>query len=112
MDSMSIGNLDIIRDWGWAPDYVQAMWMMLQAPSPDDIVIATGVSYSLEQFIEKAFEIHGLEWKKYVLVDKNLYRPLDINISRANPEKARRQLGWESTTNIDQVIRRLMSKGI
>ena len=96
-----------MRDWGWAPEYVEAMWKMLQTQSADDYVIATGKSYSLEQFVEKSFLHFGLDWKKYVRVDPSLYRPLDIKISRANPEKARKQLGWEAIITIDQVISKM-----
>jgi GDPmannose 4,6-dehydratase len=102
--SMILGNLDITRDWGWAPEYVEAMWLMLQADIPEDYVIATGKSHSLGQFVEKAFTPYGLDWKKYVQVDKSLFRPLDIPISRANPEKAHKQLGWQSKTSLDQLI--------
>jgi GDPmannose 4,6-dehydratase len=110
ISSISVGNLDIIRDWGWAPEYVEAMWMMMQMPSPDDYVIATGVSHSLKNFIKKVFEINGLDWEKYVKVDNNLYRPLDITISRANPEKARKKLGWQAKVNFDQVIESMVAK--
>ena len=104
LKNMVLGNLDITRDWGWAPEYVEAMWMMLQAPSADDYVIATGVSYSLEQFVEKSFETYGLDWKKYVKVDKSFFRPLDINISRADPSKAQRKLGWKPKNKLDEII--------
>lgn len=104
LKSMVLGNLDITRDWGWAPEYVEAMWMMLQTPSADDYVIATGTSYSLEQFVEKAFEPYDLDWRKYVQVDKSFFRPLDIHISRANPEKARKQLGWQARTTLNELV--------
>ena len=109
LKNMVLGNLDITRDWGWAPEYVEAMWMMLQAPSADDYVIATGVSYSLEQFVEKSFETYGLDWKKYVKVDKSFFRPLDINISRANPSKAQRKLGWKPKNKLDEIIKKMSS---
>ena len=104
LKNMVLGNLDITRDWGWAPEYVEAMWMMLQTPTADDYVIATGASFSLEQFVEKAFESYGLDWKKYVQADKSFFRPLDINISKADPSKAMVQLGWQAKTTLDQVI--------
>ena len=104
LKNMVLGNLDITRDWGWAPEYVEAMWMMLQTPSADDYVIATGSSYSLEQFVERAFVPHGLDWKKYVQVDKSFFRPLDIHISKADPSKAQKQLGWQAKVTLDQVI--------
>lgn len=109
LKSMVLGNLDITRDWGWAPEYVEAMWLMLQTNMPDDYVIATGVSYSLEQFVEKAFEPHGLDWKKYVQVDKSFFRPLDIHVSKANPSKAQKRLGWQANTPLDQVIGRMVA---
>lgn len=107
LQSMVLGNLGITRDWGWAPDYVEAMWLMLQTPSADDYVIATGTSYSLEMFVEKAFEPYGLDWKKYIQVDKSYFRPLDINVSRANPSKARKKLNWQSKMSLDDVINKM-----
>lgn len=104
---MVLGNLDITRDWGWAPEYVEAMWMMLQTPSADDYVIATGISFSLGEFVEKAFAPYGLDWRKYVKVDKSFFRPLDINISRADPKKAKEQLGWHVNISLDKVIERM-----
>lgn len=104
LKNMVLGNLDITRDWGWAPEYVEAMWLMLQASSADDYVIATGASYSLERFVEKAFEPYGLDWRKYVQVDKSFFRPLDIHTSKANPSKAQKQLGWQAKVTLDQVI--------
>ena len=104
LKNMVLGNLEITRDWGWAPEYVEAMWMMLQTPSADDYVIATGTSYSLEQFVEKAFEPYGLDWKRYVQVDKSFFRPLDIHISRADPSKAKGKLGWHASRSLDKVI--------
>lgn len=109
LNNITLGNLDITRDWGWAPDYVRAMWMMLQTPSADDYVIATGTSYSLEQFVGKAFELYGLDWKKYVEVDKSFFRPLDISVSKANPSKAKEKLGWQSSISLDQIINKMAS---
>ena len=108
LQNMILGNLDITRDWGWAPEYVEAMWMMLQTQTADDYVIATGTSYSLRQFVEKVFELYGLDWKKYVQVDKSLFRPLDIHISRADPSKANKQLGWCAHISLDQIIKRMV----
>lgn len=104
LKNMVLGNLNITRDWGWAPEYVEAMWMMLQTKSADDYVIATGTSYSLQQFVEKAFEPYGLDWRKYVQVDKSFFRPLDIHTSRGDPEKARKQLGWKSRTTLNELV--------
>jgi GDPmannose 4,6-dehydratase len=107
--NMVLGHLDITRDWGWAPEYVEAMWMMLQTPTADDYVIATGTSYSLEQFVEKVFVRYELDWKKYVQVDESFFRPLDIHISKANPAKAKEKLGWQATTTLEKVIERMAS---
>ena len=109
LKNMVLGNLDITRDWGWAPEYVEAMWMMLQTQTADDYVIATGASCSLEQFVEKAFEPYGLDWQKYVWVDKSFFRPLDIHISKADPSKAQKQLGWQAKVTLDQVISKMAS---
>jgi GDPmannose 4,6-dehydratase len=105
--SLVLGNLEVIRDWGWAPEYIEAMWLMLQNEIPDDYVIASGTSYSLKQFVEGVFTLHGLDWEKYVIVDKSLFRPLDITASAANPEKARRLLGWHAKTTLDQIITKM-----
>lgn len=107
LQTMILGNLSITRDWGWAPEYVEAMWLMLQTPSADDFIIATGTSYSLEMFVEKSFEPYGLDWKKYVQVDESLFRPLDINISKADPSKAFKELGWKAIVTLDQVLKRM-----
>lgn len=109
LKNIILGNLDISRDWGWAPDYVEVMWLMLQPPSAEDFVIATGTSYSLKQFVEKSFASYGLDWEKYVKVDKSFFRPLDINISKANPAKAKEKLGWQASTTLGQVIDRMAS---
>lgn len=105
--NLILGNLNIARDWGWAPEYVEAMWMMLQASNPDDYVIATGISYSLKDFVEKAFVQFGLDWEKYVQVDKSLFRPLDINLSMADPSKANLILGWKASISLDDVVGRM-----
>ena len=109
MNKLVLGNVRTFRDWGYAPEYVEAMWLMLQSSSADDYVIATGTSYSLEQFVEKAFEPYGLDWKKYVQVDKSLFRPLDVHVSRADSAKAKEKLGWEAKTTLDQAIGKMTS---
>jgi GDPmannose 4,6-dehydratase len=107
LKNMVLGNLDITRDWGWAPEYVEAMWMMLQAPTAEDYVIATGVSYSLEQFVQKAFEPYDLDWKEYVQVDKSFFRPLDIHISRGDPTKAKEKLGWQAQIMLNEILNKM-----
>ena len=103
-ERLRLGNLDIGRDWGWAPEYVQAMWRMLQQPQPEDFVIATGKTNTLEDFVATAFAQFGLDWHDHVDIDKSLFRPSDLKLSRANPAKARVQLGWEAQTDMKAVI--------
>lgn len=103
-ETLNLGNIDIVRDWGWAPDYVEAMWQMLQLEKPDDFVIATGRSISLEYFINQAFGHYGLEWQKHTTAHSDRHRPSDIPISRANPASAHQRLGWRHQANVDEVI--------
>lgn len=102
---LKLGNLDIFRDWGWAPDYVEAMWLMLQANAPRDYVIATGRTVSLEYFVEQAFASYGLDWRKHVQTDPTLLRPSDIKYGAADPSLAARDLKWQATYDVDDVIR-------
>ncbi len=102
---LSLGNISIYRDWGWAPEYIEAMWLMLQRERPEDFVIATGKSVSLEYFIEKAFSYHGLSWKNHVLIDSSFLRPSDIEYGAADPRKAEFILGWKAKYDVDDVIR-------
>jgi len=104
-ERLKLGNLSIARDWGWAPDYVDAMWRMLQLEKPNDFVIATGKTITLEEFASKAFAYFGLNWKEYIDLDLSLMRPSDIAISRGNPLKAKDILGWEPINDVDMVIR-------
>lgn len=104
-DSLHLGNLSIQRDWGWAPEYVKAMWLMLQQDKPDDFVIATGHTYSLEQFAEQAFSAVWLDWRKHVVSDASMLRPTDIMVGKADPSKAKRQLGWEANLVMPDVVR-------
>ncbi|MBD2187082.1 GDP-mannose 4,6-dehydratase [Pseudanabaena mucicola] len=103
-EKLILGNLDIQRDWGYAPDYVEAMYLMLQQDNPDDFVIATGKTISLSDFIAEAFGYLGLNWQDHVISDLSLYRPTDISISRANPNKAHQRLGWYSQTKVTQIV--------
>ena len=104
-DHLSLGNLDAMRDWGFAGDYVQAMWMMLQQPQAEDYVIATGVSHSVRDLVEVAFGHAGLDWKKYVKVDPALLRPAEVDHLIGDASKAKRVLGWEPKTSFEQLIR-------
>lgn len=101
---LKLGNLHISRDWGWAPEYVEVMWRMLQQPAPDDFVIATGRTVSLEYFVSRVFRNFGLDWRKHVCVDDALLRPSDIHIGAANPHKADRALSWKARFDVDHVI--------
>lgn len=94
-DTLYLGNLDAIRDWGYAPEYVLAMWMMLQADQPDDFVIATGTKYSVEDFLGVAFDHAGLDWKKYVKFDERYLRPTEVDALVGDASKAEAVLGWK-----------------
>jgi GDPmannose 4,6-dehydratase len=104
-ERLKLGNIQISRDWGWAPEYVEAMWMMLQQKTPDDFVIATGETNKLEKFVSEAFSLGGLDWKKHVDTDNSLLRPTDLMIGRANPERAQKVLGWQPKYRMSEVVR-------
>ena len=106
-EKLKLGRLDIARDWGWAPEYVEAMWLMLQQEKPQDYVIATGVTMSLEDFVRAAFEQAGLNWRGYVEQDPALFRPTDLAVGRADPTKAYRELGWKATTKGVDVVKKM-----
>lgn len=110
-EKLTLGRLDVVRDWGWAPEYVDAMWRILQQDQADDYIIATGEACSLEMFVEEAFALHGLDWHRHVEIDANLFRPADITWSCGNPEKAFKKLGWQAKTKLSGVIRK-MSNGL
>jgi GDPmannose 4,6-dehydratase len=103
-EKLHLGNTAIKRDWGWAPEYVEAMWLIVQQKSPDDLVIATGRSESLEHFVARAFAHFHLDWREHVVTEKCLFRPSDISVSAGNPAKAKRVLGWSAKTDVDGVI--------
>ena len=107
-ERLSLGNLEVWRDWGYAPEYVEAMWRMLQADNPDDYVVATGVTNSLRNFTEKVFDCFALDWKDYCDVDEALLRPYDLKVSSGNPEKAHRILGWKAEVVFDELIIKLV----
>jgi GDPmannose 4,6-dehydratase len=106
---LKLGRLDIARDWGWAPEYVEAMWLMLQQPKPEDFVIATGETHTLESFVAQAFAEHGLDWKQHVEQSSEFMRPTDIAISCANTQKAERMLGWKARNKLSDVVRLMRS---
>ncbi len=102
---LRLGNLDAKRDWGYAKEYVRAMWLMLQQPEPDDYVIATGETHSVREFIELAFDYAGLDYQKYVVVDPNFYRPAEVSLLLGNPSKAQTKLGWRHTIGFETLVR-------
>ena len=103
-EKLTLGNLDVARDWGWAPEFVEAMWLMLQQPSPQDLVIATGRPATLREFTARAFTRVGLDWEKYVEIDQALLRPVDLAFSCGNAARARALLGWQASTAWDGVV--------
>lgn len=105
---LKLGNLSIVRDWGWAPDYVEAMWRMLQQPEPEDFVIATGKAASLEDFTQAAFASVGMEWREFVDFEPAFLRPYELEYSVGNSDKAARLMGWRATVVMPEVISRLI----
>ncbi|MEI6442049.1 MAG: GDP-mannose 4,6-dehydratase [Nostocales cyanobacterium ELA583] len=108
-EKLYLGNMSIQRDWGWAAEYVKAMYLMLQQSQPDDYVIATGESTSLEDFVAAAFTSLNLEWRDYVVVDNSLLRPTDLAVGRGNPAKAKIQLGWEAKYKMQDVVKMMVN---
>jgi len=111
-EKMVLGNISIERDWGWAPEYVEAMWIMLQQDRPDDYVIATGESHSLRSFAEYAFESVGLNLDDHLLIDRSLFRPIDIKYGKGNSAKAKRNLRWQAKYRIKDIVEKMVHEGI
>ncbi len=107
-EKLRLGNIAVKRDWGWAPEYVEAMYLMLQQEAPDDYVIATGESNSLEDFVAQAFICGGLNWQDHVMIDESLYRPTELAVGRANAAKAKEKLGWEAKYKMADVVRMMV----
>jgi len=106
-ETLTLGDLSIERDWGWAPEYVEAMWAMLQYTHPEDFVIATGKRSSLQSFVEWVFSALGLDWQRHVLQDKMLFRPSEIQSGFGQPSKAAKLLGWTARTTVEQVATKM-----
>ncbi len=106
-EKLKLGRLDIARDWGWAPEYVDAMWRMLQQDQAQDYVIATGMTMTLEEFVQAAFEEAGLNWRDHVVQDPSLFRPTDLAIGRADPSKAAKVLQWHASTRGVDVVKKM-----
>jgi GDPmannose 4,6-dehydratase len=108
MEMLPLGNIDVVRDWGWAPEYVHAMWLMLQQPTPDDFIIATGHSYSLRAFVEEAFKNIDRKTNSLVIQDGSLLRPNEILRSYADPGKIEKLLGWSASNKMPDVVRLML----
>ncbi|HIJ87349.1 MAG TPA: GDP-mannose 4,6-dehydratase [Desulfuromonadales bacterium] len=109
-EKLRLGTIEIARDWGWAPEYVEAMWMILQQDKADDFVIATGETNRLEDFVAEVFRCVGLDWHDHVESDASLLRPSEIMVSRANPEKSERILGWRAKYGMKDVVRMMVEQ--
>ncbi len=111
-DELRLGNLDAKRDWGYAKDYVEAMWLMLQQDTPEDFVIATGETNTVRRCVEVAFDQVGLDWEPYVKIDDAFKRPAEVDLLVGDPAKAKRVLGWEPTTSFEQLIRLMVDADV
>jgi GDPmannose 4,6-dehydratase len=111
-DHLALGNLDAKRDWGFAGDYVKAMWMMLQQPKADDYVIASGIAHSVQNLVQVAFEHAGLEWRKYVRTDPALLRPAEVDHLIGDASKAKRVLGWQPKVSFENLIHMMVDEDI
>ena len=107
-DKLYLGNMLAERDWGWAPDYVRAMWMVLQEDMPGDYVIATGKSHHVGEFVEIAFSKAGLRWQDYVETDERYFRPSEVHVLRGQPAKAERELGWSTSVGFEELVQRMV----
>jgi GDPmannose 4,6-dehydratase len=105
---LRMGNLESQRDWGWAPDYVRAMWMMLQRDVPEDFVIATGETHSVREFCEVAFDHVGLDYRDYVVQDERFMRPAEVDLLIGDPTRAREKLGWQPTVDFPTLVRTMV----
>ncbi len=108
--TLELGNMDIKRDWGWAPEYVEIMWRILQHERPEDFVVATGKSVSLREFVEITFRELDLDWRDHVNVNHDLYRPDDLAVSMGDPRKAEKLLGWKARYHVEHVIRKMIEE--
>jgi GDPmannose 4,6-dehydratase len=109
---LRLGNLDAKRDWGFAGDYVKAMWLMLQQDQPDDFVVATGETHSVEEFVEIAFGHAGLNWRDYVVIDPKFVRPAEVDLLLGDPTKAKKKLGWELDVSFEQLVTMMVESDI
>ena len=111
-NELRLGNLDAKRDWGFAGDYVRAMWLMLQQDEADDYVIGTGETHSVEEFVRIAFARAGLDWKRYVVIDPQFYRPAEVDLLLGDPTKAREKLGWRREIGFEQLVTMMVDEDL
>jgi GDPmannose 4,6-dehydratase len=107
-DKLYLGNLDAKRDWGFAGDYVEAMWLMMQSPQPDDYVIATGETHSVREFLDRAFDHAGIDWKKHVEIDQRYFRPTEVDFLLGDATKARKKLNWKPKVGFEELVRMMV----
>ncbi len=112
-DFITLGNLEAKRDWGYAPDYVESMWLMLQQDNPDDFVIATGKTHTIREFLDSAFDVVGItDWEKYVKQDPRFMRPAEVDVLRGDASKAEYELGWKPKTNLQGLVKNMVESDI
>ena len=111
-DKLSLGNLEVWRDWGYAPDYVEGMWLMLQQDTPDDYVLATNHAHSLEEFLDCAFKVVGLDWRDYIEQDERYMRPAEVPYLKGDASKAQEQLGWKPKTSFESMVKIMVENDI
>jgi GDPmannose 4,6-dehydratase len=112
-ESLSLGNLDAKRDWGYAPDYVESMWLMLQQDKPDDFVIATGETHSIREFLDVAFDVVGIRnWEKHIKQDPRFMRPAEVDVLRGDASKAKYELGWTPKTDFKKLVKNMVESDL
>lgn len=111
-DELRLGNLDAKRDWGYSPEYVEAMWQMLQQDEAADYVLSTGETHSVREFARLAFEHAGLDWQDYVVVDEKFYRPAEIHELRGDPTKAMRKMGWQTQMKFEDLVAKMVENDL
>jgi GDPmannose 4,6-dehydratase len=107
-DALRLGNLEAKRDWGYARDYMEGAWQMLQADEPDDYVLATGETHSVREFLDAAFRYASLDWNEYVTIDERYFRPAEVDVLLGDASKAKAKLGWEPTVRFDELVRMMV----
>jgi len=111
-NTLYLGNLDAKRDWGYAKEYVEAMWLMMQHPTPEDFVIATGKTHSVREFLDEAAAYLGLDWTRYVVIDERYFRPTEVDLLLGDASKAERLLGWKPKTTFKELVKLMVEEEI